>query len=83
MKKEGIPVLRGKQSKFIFIQMKECVNQNGFKVQSITINEKGNLLKKLHGQNVFISIKPSKVKEVLVLMRLFQKYWALKKYRQV
>ena len=54
--------------------MKECVNQNGFKVQSITINEKGNLLKKLHGQNVFISIKPSKVKEVLVLMRLFQKY---------
>ena len=74
MKKEGIPVLRGKQSKFIIKQMKECVNQNEFKVQSITINEKGNLLKKLHGQNVFISIKPSKVKEVLVLMRLFQKY---------
>ena len=74
MKKEGIPVLRGKRSKFIFIQMKECVNQNEFKVQSITINEKGTLLKKLHGQNVFISIKPSKVKEVLVLMRLFQKY---------
>ena len=28
MKRDGIPVLRGKQSKFIFIQMKEFVNQN-------------------------------------------------------
>ena len=44
MKRDGIPVLRGKQSKFIFIQMKERVNQNGFKVQNITVNVRGNLL---------------------------------------
>ena len=44
MKRDGIPVLRGKQSKFIFIQMKERVNQNGFKVQNITVNVRGGLL---------------------------------------
>ena len=44
MKRDGIPVLRGKQSKFIFIQMKERVNQNGFKVQNIAVNERGGLL---------------------------------------
>ena len=37
MKRDGIPVLRGKQSKFIFIQMKERVNQNRFKVQNIAV----------------------------------------------
>ena len=44
MKRDGIPVLRGKQSQFIFIQMKEHVNQNGFKVQNIAVNERGGLL---------------------------------------
>ena len=53
--------------------MKERVNQNGFKVQNITVNERGGLLYKLHGRGVFIGIKPSKFKMVLVLMRLFQK----------
>ena len=37
MKRDGIPVLRGKQSKFIFIQMKEFVNQNRFKIQGFRI----------------------------------------------
>ena len=44
MKRDGIPVLRGKQSKFIFIQMKERVNQNRFKIQNIAVNERGSLL---------------------------------------
>ena len=44
MKRDGIPVLRGKQSKFIFIQMKEFVNQNRFKVQNIAVNVRGSLL---------------------------------------
>ena len=44
MKRDGIPVLRGKQSEFIFIQMKERVNQNGFKVQNIVVNVRGSLL---------------------------------------
>ena len=44
LKRDGIPVLRSKQSKFIFIQMKELVNQNGFKVQNSAVNVRGNLL---------------------------------------
>ena len=44
MKRDGIPVLRGKQSKFIFIQMKERVNQNRFKVQNIAANVRCSLL---------------------------------------
>ena len=44
MKRDGIPVLRGKRSKFIFIQMKERVNQNRFKVQNIAVNVRGSLL---------------------------------------
>ena len=44
MKRDGIPVLRGKQSKFIFIQMKELVNKNGLKIQNSAVNVRGNLL---------------------------------------
>ena len=41
MKRDGTPVLRSKQSKFIFIQMKGLVNQNGFEVQNIAVKESG------------------------------------------